>query len=176
MRYVRWADSARRLLVAIAAVATGIVSLQYAVIPGLGLIGGHLTPRGARTFGVFALGLLGSFALQTLAAIRPRSLVAAMGSAVTVGVLVIWGLSAQPGSPPRLLLHLAAILCLVVVVMDVIQAVVSRRLPLLWTLPALMLGFAMGFLAGGLIGLHIVTQHCRFSLLGPEISSILCSG
>jgi hypothetical protein len=99
-----------------------------------------------------------------------------MGAALTVGLLLLWGMTAMPGSWPRLLLHLAAVLCLVALLIQVILGIADRRWGLLWVLPFVLLGFGIGFLAGGLIGLHVVTQYCRFPLLSAEISSILCSG
>jgi hypothetical protein len=161
---------------AIAALATGFVTVQYAVLPIIDLIGRGLPWWTALVFGVFVLGLGGSFVLLALAAIRPGSVVLSMAAALTVGVLLLWGMSTEPGSSPRVLLHLAAILCLVALLIQVIQAVIDRRFRLLWILPLLVLGFPIGFLTGGLIGLHIVTQYCRFPLLGPELSSLLCSG
>jgi hypothetical protein len=161
---------------AIAAVATGFVAVQYAVLPIIDLIRRGLPWWTAFVFGIFVLGLGGSFVLLALAAIGPRSLVLSMAAALTVGLLLIWGMSTTPGSSPRILLHLAAILCLVALSIQMIPAVIGGRLRLLWILPFLVLGFPIGFLTGGLIGLHIVEQYCRWPLLGAEISSLLCSG
>jgi hypothetical protein len=135
----------------------GFVSVQYALIPGLWLLGRGPAAQGRIRFGIFALGLIGSFVLLALASIRLRSFAVAMASALTVGVLVIWGLSAPPGSPPRLLLLGAAILCLAALCIQMIKGVVDRRLRALWVLPFLVLGFPIGFFGGGAIGLHIVS-------------------
>ena len=161
---------------AIAALAAGFVTVQYAVLPVIDLIGRGLPWWAAFAFGVFVFGLVASFVLLALAAIRPRSLIVSMASALTVGVLLIWGMSTTPGSSPRILLHLAAILCMVALLIQMIPAVIDGHLRLLWILPFLVLGFPIGYLAGGLIGLHIVEQYCRWPLLGAEISSLLCSG
>lgn len=72
---------------------------------------------------------------------------------------------------PRLVMHLAAILCLAALVTQVIRGIVDRRFRVLWIVAGLLLGLPLGYLAAGLIGLHIVTQFC-----GGEILSILCSG
>jgi hypothetical protein len=161
---------------AIAALATGFVTVQYAVLPVIDLIRRGLPWLTAFVFGIFVLGLGGSFVLLALAAIRPRSVVLSMAAALTVGVLLTWGMSTEPGSSPRILLHVAGILCLVALLFQVVQAVTDRRFRLLWILAFLVLGFPIGFLTGGLIGLHIVTQYCRLPLLGAQLSSLLCSG
>jgi hypothetical protein len=161
---------------AIAALATGFVTVQYAVVPVIELIRGGLPWLEALAIGVLVFGLLAVFVLLALAAIRPRSVIVSMAAALTVGVLLIWGMSTTPRSSPRILLHLAAILSLVALLTQVIQAVIDRRWPMLWILAFLGLGFPIGFLTGGLIGLHIVTQYCQLPLLGPGLSSLLCSG
>jgi len=46
----------------------------------------------------------------------------------------------------------------------------------LTTLSEVLLGFAIAYVAGGMIRLHIVVPFCNWPLLGREISSILCSG
>src|SRR5437870_1337391 len=116
------------------------------------------------------------FALLIPAVIRPRSVLAAVAAALTVGPLFILGMGIQPGTPPRLTIHLAAILCLAALVPHVVRDIVDRRLRVLWILAGLLLGVAIGYLAGGMMGLHIVTQFCRMPPLGAEISSIICSG
>ena len=161
---------------AIAALATGFVTVQYAVVPVIELIRGGLPWLEALAFGVLVFGLISVFVLLALAAIRPRSVIVSMAAALAVGVLLIWGMSITPGSSPRILLHLAAILCLVALLILVVQAVMDGRTRLLWILPFLVLGFPIGFLTGGLIGLHIVTGYCRLPVLDVEISSLLCSG
>ena len=161
---------------AIAAVAAGLVAVQYAVLPGVALIGRGSAWEEVVVYGAVTLGLVGSSVLLTIAAVRPRSLIAALGAALTVGLLLLWGMGPTPGSWPRVLLHLAAVLCLVALVIQVIQGIRDRRRRLLWILPVLLIGIPIAYLAGGVMGLHIVTQYCRFPLLGAEISSILCSG
>ena len=161
---------------AIAAVAAGLVALQYAVLPGIALIGRGSAWEEVFAYGAVSLGLVGSFVLLTIAAIRPRSLTAAMGAALTVGLLLMWGMGPTPGSWPRVLLHLAAVLCVIALFIQVIQGIRDRRWRQLWILAVLLLGLPIGYLAGGVLGLHIVLQYCRFPLLGPDISSILCSG
>ena len=161
---------------AIAAVAAGLVALQYAVLPGIALIGRGSAWEEVFAYGAVSLGLVGSFVLLTIAAIRPRSLTAAMGAALTVGLLLMWGMGPTPGSWPRVLLHLAAVLCVAALLIQVIQGIRDRRWRVLWILAVLLLGLPIGYLAGGVLGLHIVLQYCRFPLLGPDISSILCSG
>ena len=161
---------------AIAAVAAGLVALQYAVLPGIALIGRGSAWEEVFAYGAVSLGLVGSFVLLTIAAIRPRSLIAAMGAALTVGLLLMWGMGPTPGSWPRVLLHLAAVLCVVALLIQVTQGILDRRWRVLWILAVLLLGLPIGYLAGGVLGLHIRLQYCRFPLLGPDISSILCSG
>jgi hypothetical protein len=159
-----------------AALATGLVAVRYAIIPGLALVGRGPAVRAAFAYAVFGLVLVASAALLIHAAVRPRSLVAAIGAALTVGLLGMWGLTATPGSWPRLLLHLATILCTVALATQIVQGIVHGRRCLLWLLPVMLLGFPIGFLAGGLIGLQIVTQYCQLPLLGAGIASVLCSG
>src|SRR5438445_5892995 len=116
------------------------------------------------------------FALLIAPVIRPRSLSAAIASALAVGLLLIWGVGATPMSWPRLVIHLAAILCLAAVLIRIIRGIRARRFRVLWILPSLLLGVPIGYLAAGLMGLHIVTQFCHFPLIGVELSSYLCSG
>jgi hypothetical protein len=105
---------------------------------------------------VFPIVLLGiPFALLIPAVIRPRSVIAAVAASLTVGVLLIWGTSAQPMSWPRLVMYLAAILCLAALVLRVIRGIVNRDFRVLWIVPGLLLGFPIGFLAAGLMRLHI---------------------
>jgi hypothetical protein len=115
-------------------------------------------------------------ALLIPAVIRPRSLIAAMASALPVGFLLLWGMGAEPMSWPRLVIHLAAILCLAALLIRMIRAIRARRFRELWILPSLLLGVPIGYLAAGLMGLHIVTRYCQLPLIGTELSSILCSG
>jgi hypothetical protein len=81
-----------------------------------------------------------------------------------------------PMSEPRILLHLAAILCLAALLIQVIRGIADRRLRVLWILAALLLSVPIGYLAGGLIGFHNLAMYCNFPPLGPGISSYLCSG
>jgi hypothetical protein len=126
---------------------------------------------------VYAIALLViPFALLMLPVIWPRSLIAAMASALSVGSLLIWGVGMQPMSWPRFVIHLAAIVCLAALLIRMIRGIRARRFRELWILPSLLLGVPIGYLAAGLIGLHIVLQVCRFPLIGAELSSYLCSG
>ena len=163
-----------------AAAVTGPVSVPYVVLPILALIGRGVDWRAAAlallTFWLFGFGLLTSFALFTLAVIRPRSVPAAMGSALPVSLLLIWGTGLIPMSPLRLLLHLAAILCLAALMIRVIRGIAEHRFRVLWILPCLLLSLPIGYLAGRLVGVHIMTQYCQLPLIGVELSSFLCSG
>jgi hypothetical protein len=114
---------------AVAAVATGVVSLQYAVLPGVALIGRGPGGRAAFAYAAITFGLVGSFVLLTIAAIRPRSLIAAIGAALTVGLLLVWGMSPTPGSWPRVGLHVAAVLCLVALLIQIAQGIVNTLEP-----------------------------------------------
>lgn len=120
---------------------------------------------------LYAILLLIPFGLLIPVVIRPRSLVAAVAASLSVGVLLIWGITAPPLSWPRLVMHLAAILSLVALIMQVIRGVGAHQFRVLWIVAGLLLSLPLGYLAAGLIGLHIVTQAC-----GGEILSILCSG
>src|SRR5438477_10862593 len=115
-------------------------------------------------------------ALLIPAVIRPRSLIAAMASAVPVGILLLWGMGAEPMSWPRLVIHLAAILCLAALLIRLIRGVRTRRFRELWIIPSLLLGVPIGYLAAGLMGLHIVTQYWQLPLIGHELSSFFCGG
>jgi hypothetical protein len=57
----------------------------------------------------------------------------------------------------------------------VIRGVVDRRFRVLWIVPALLLGFVIGYLAAALLGFHFRSQFCN-GPFGAEIWSILCSG
>ncbi|HVS05283.1 MAG TPA: hypothetical protein VHK65_03850 [Candidatus Dormibacteraeota bacterium] len=116
------------------------------------------------------------FALLIPAAIRPRSVIAAVVAAPAVGMLLIVGMSVQPQSLPRLVIHLLAIFCLAALVVRVIQGVAARRLRELWIVPGLVVGFAIAYLAVGLLQLPIVLQFCHWPPFSTKISSILCSG
>jgi hypothetical protein len=161
-----------RILMSTAAAVAAVVLVVWVVPPIMAEIGHVLYWRPA----AFAVGLLISVALLALPVVRPRSTIAAMGSALTVGVLLFWGLSAMPMSWPRYLLHLAAILAVAALLTRVIRGLRDGRLRVVWIVPCLLLGLPIGYLAGGVIGLHIWTQYCRFPLIGAEISSYLCSG
>lgn len=105
---------------------------------------------------VYTIVLLGiPFALLIPAVIRPRSVTAAVAAALTVGVLLILGTTAQAMSWPRLIMYLAAILCLAALVLRLIHGIVDGDFRVLWIAPGLLLGFAIGLLAAGLMGLPI---------------------
>jgi hypothetical protein len=149
-----------------AAVMAGLVSVPLLVLVLLEI------PRWA----VFAFALIVPFALLMLAAIRPQSLIAAVGAALVVGFLLIAGMGITPMSEPRVLLHLAAILCLAALLIQVIRGIADRRLGVLWILASLLLSVPIGYFAGGLIGFHNLAMYCNFPPLGPGVSSYLCSG
>jgi hypothetical protein len=137
---------------ATAAALLGLVAVLYTVPPVLSQLGRDSNWQWA----VYVIPLFGlPLALLIPAVIRPRSVIAAVAAALTVGVLLIWGTSAQPMSWPRLLMYLAAILCLVALVLRVIRGIVDRDFRVLWIVPGLLLGFGIGYLAAGLMGLHI---------------------
>ena len=162
-----------RTLMATAAALVGLVAVLSIVPPVLSQLGREAN----RLWLVYAIPLfVVPFALLIPAVIRPRSVLAAVAAALTVGPLFILGMGIQPGTPPRLTIHLAAILCLAALVPHVVRGIVDRRLRVLWIVASLLLGVGIGYLAGGLMGLHIVTQFCRMPPLGAEISSIICSG
>jgi len=162
-----------RILMAMAAASLAVLAVLQTVPPILSQLGQGSNWRWL----LYAIVLLViPFALMIPAVIRPRSITAAVVAALTVGVLLIWGMSAQPISWPRLLIHIAALLCLAALALRVIPGIVDRDFRVLWIVPALLLGFPIGYLAAGMMGLHVVTQVCHWPPLGAEISSILCSG
>lgn len=165
--------TAGRILMGTAAALLGLLAVLYIVPPAVSDLG---RPSNWLWL-VFAIPLLIlPFALLIPAVIAPQSIPAAVAAALTAGVLLIWGMSAPPMSLPRVAIHLTAILCLAALVAQVIRGIVDHRFRVLWIVPGLLLGLAIGFLAAGLMGLHIVTQVCHWPPLGAEISSILCSG
>jgi hypothetical protein len=153
----------QRLLMATAAALIGLL----AVLPVLPQLGHGFWWLWA----LYAILLLIPFALLVPVVIRPRSVVAAVAASLAVGLLLIWGFAAPPLSWTRLVMHLAAILSLAALVIQVIRGIGDRRYRVLWIVAGLLLSLPLGYLAAGLIGLHIVTQFC-----GGEILSILCSG
>lgn len=172
VRPARWVTPGR-ILMATAAALLALMAILYVVPLALAQLGRESNWLWA----VYAIPLLIlPFALLIPAVMRPRSGVAAVAAALVVGALAIWGMSAPPMSWPRVLIHLAAILGLAALVLRVIRGIVDRHFPVLWIVPGLLLGFAIGYLAAGLMGLHIVTQVCHWPPLGAEISSILCNG
>ena len=125
---------------------------------------------------VAAMTLLIPFLMLIPAAIRPRSVVAGVVAALPIGFLLMLGMEAEPMSLLRFGVHLAAILCLAALVLRVIRGVVDRQFRVLWIVPALLLGFVIGYLGAATLGFHIRTQFCNWPPLGAEISSYLCSG
>jgi hypothetical protein len=104
----------------------------------------------------YTIVLLGiPFALLIPVVIRPRSVTAAVAAALTVGVLLILGTTAQAISWPRLVMYLAAILCLAGLVLRMIRGIVDHDFRVLWIVPGLLLGFAIGYIAAGVTGLPI---------------------
>ena len=170
---MRGAGAAReRILLATAALLLGLFAILSVVPPLLSEVG-----RGLSWLWIlYGIVLLIPVALLIPAVIRPRSLVASLVAALAVGVLLIWGISAQPRSLPRIAMHLAAILCLAALGSRVMYGVAGRRYRVLWIVPSLLLGLAIAYVAGGMIRLHFVVQACNWPPLGREISSILCSG
>ena len=170
---MRGAVAAReRILLATAALLLGLFAILSVVPPLLTEVG-----RGLSWLWIlYGIVLLIPVALLIPAVIRPRSLIASLVAALAVGVLLILGMSAQPMSLPRIAMHLAAILCLAALGSRVIYGVAGRRYKVLWIAPSLLLGFAIAYVAGGMIRLHMVVQVCNWLPLGREISSILCSG
>ena len=161
-----------RILLATAALLLGLFAILSVVPPLLTEVG-----RGLSWLWIlYGIVLLIPVALLIPAVIRPRSLIASLVAALAVGVLLILGMSAQPMSLPRIAMHLAAILCLAALGSRVIYGVAGRRYKVLWIAPSLLLGFAIAYVAGGMIRLHMVVQVCNWLPLGREISSILCSG
>jgi uncharacterized membrane protein YfcA len=86
------------------------------------------------------------------------------------------GLEADPMTWLRFAIHLAAILCLAGLVLHVTRGIVDHRLNVLWIVPALLVGFVVGYLAAAYLGFHIRSQFCNWPFLGPDLSSYLCSG
>jgi hypothetical protein len=170
---MRGTDGAlERILLTTAAVIVGLSAVLSFLPPFLSQAG-----RGPSWLWLlYGVVLLIPVALLIPAVIRPRSVTVAVVAALAVGVLLIWGMSAQPVSWPRLVIHLAAILSLAALVSRVIRGVAGRRFRVLWIVPSLLLSLPIAYLAAGLIGLHIVMQACHWPPLGREISSILCSG
>jgi hypothetical protein len=162
-----------RVLMATAAAVLGLLAALSIVPPVLAQLGRDSNWLG--TLIAIPLFIL-PFALLIPAVMRPRSVLAAVAAALTAGILLIWGMTVQPQTLPRVAIHLAAILCLAALVSQLIHGVAAGRLRVLWIVPGLLLGFAMGYLAGGLMGLHIVTQFCRLPPLPAEVSSFICSG
>ncbi|TMF08125.1 MAG: hypothetical protein E6I37_16595 [Chloroflexi bacterium] len=161
-----------RILLATAALLLGLFAILSVVPPLLSEAGRRL----GWLWILYGIVLLIPVALLIPAVIRPRSLIASLVAALAVGVLLILGMSAQPMSLPRIAMHLAAILCLAALGSRVIYGVAGRRYKVLWIAPSLLLGFAIAYVAGGMIRLHMVVQVCNWLPLGREISSILCSG
>ena len=165
--------TADRVLMATAAALLGLLAILYIGPPALSQLG---RPSNWLWM-VYAIPLLIlPFALLIPAVIWPRSVVAAVVAALPVGFLLMLGMNAEPTSLPRFGIHLAAILCLAVLVGKGVRGVVKGEFRVLWIALALLLGFAIGFLATAPLGLHIRTQFCNWPPFGAEISSILCSG
>jgi hypothetical protein len=160
-----------RILMATAAALVGMSLVLY-LVPLLSQLGRGLS----WLWVVDAMTLLIPFLMLIPAAIRPRSVVAAVVAALPVGFLLMLGFEAEPMSLLRLGVHLATILCLAVLVLRVIRGVVDRQLRVLWIVPVLLLAFVIGYLAAATLGFHIRTQFCNWPPLGAEISSYLCSG
>jgi hypothetical protein len=141
-----------RILIATAAGLIALLAVVQTVPPILSELG----QASNWLWLVYTIVLLGiPFALLIPAVIRPRSVTAAVAAALTVGVLLILGTSAQAISWPRLVMYLAAILCLAGLVLRLIRGIVDHDLRVLWIVPGLFLGFAIGYLAAGLTGLPI---------------------
>jgi hypothetical protein len=157
---------------ATAAALVGISLVLYLVPPFLSQRGQGLS----WLWVVDAMLLLIPFALLIPAVIRPRSVVAAVVAALPVGFLFMLGLEADPMSLLRFGVHLAAILCLAALVLRVIRGIVDHRFRVIWIVPALLVGFVVGYLAAATLGFHIRSQGCNWPLLGPGISGYLCSG
>jgi hypothetical protein len=162
----------------LAAVAAGLVGIYTVVLPILAHGRGWSAAMIALSL-LFGLAFLIPFALLTLAAIRPRSVPVAMGAALTVGFLLILGMGVEPMSLARVAIHLAAILALAALLIQVIQGISDHRLRVLWIVACLLLSLPIGYLSVGIIGLHIITQFCPFPMASSqflrELESILCS-
>jgi hypothetical protein len=161
-----------RILMAAAATLVGLSAVLDVVLPMLSQLGRGLNWLWA----VYATALLIPFALLIPAVIRPRSVLAAVVAALPVGFLLMLGLNAEPMSLPRFAIHLAAILCLAALVLQVIRGIVDRRFRVLWIVLALLFGFIIGYLGAATLGFHIRSQFCNWPPFGPGISSYLCSG
>src|SRR4051812_15050788 len=111
---MRGAIAAReRILLATGASLFGLLAVLSVVPP---LLSG-LSHGGDLTWVVYAVVLfIIPLGVLVPAVIWPRSVVAAVAAALVVGVLLIWGMSVQPMSWPRFLIHLIAILCLAALV------------------------------------------------------------
>lgn len=158
---------------AAAAGLLGLVAMAYIVPPVLSGVGRESNWLWA----VYAIPvLILPFALLIPSVIRPRSILAAVAAALPVGLLIILGLSAEPVSLPRFAIHLAAILCVAALVLQVIRGIADRRPRVLWIVLALLFGFIIGYLGAATLGFHIRSQFCNWPPFGPEISSYLCSG
>jgi len=162
-----------RILMATGAALVGLFVVLYIVLPLLSELGQSSNLLWV-AYALVALGIPFGLLLPTV--IRPRSVVAAVVAALAVGLLLIVGMSITPQSLPRVVIHLAAILCLAALVLRVIRGVAARRFRELWIVPILIVGVAIPLGAGGAIGLHNVLQFCHWPPLSDEISSILCSG
>src|SRR5713101_6716035 len=162
-----------RILMAVAVALLAMFAVLLVVPPILSEVG---RPSNWSWLVYAIVELLIPIGLLIPAVIRPRSLIAAMASALPVGFLLLWGVAAEPMSWPRVVIHLAAILCLAALLIRMIRGIRTRRFRELWILPSLLLGVPIGYLAGGLMGFHIVTQYCQLPLIGAALSSYLCSG
>jgi hypothetical protein len=161
-----------RVLMATAAALVGISLVLYLVPPFLSQRGQGLS----WLWVVDAMLFLIPFALLIPTVIRPRSVVAAVFAALPVGFLLMLGLEADPMSLLRFAIHLAAIACLAALVLRLVRGIVDHRFAVLWVVPALLLGLVFGYLAAASIGFHIRSQFCNWPLIGPGLSSYLCSG
>jgi len=157
---------------ATAAALVGLFAVFNILLPFLSQLG----QGSSWTWAVYALALLIPFALLIPAVIRPQSVVAAVAAALPIGWLVMIGLNAEPMSLSRFGIHIAAILCFVVLVIRLIRGIVDHRFRVTWIVPALLVGLVVGYLAAATLGLHIRSQFCNWPALGAELSSYLCSG
>jgi hypothetical protein len=125
-----------KILFGIAAALAGVMAIPYALL--VGQIGAA-RPR------FVALGLLITFALLTIAFLRPQSGSAAPGSALAAGFLVVWGIAGAMSIGLPLLV--AATLTLAALL---VQGVTERGSRLLWIVPCLLVGLVIGVLGGSL--------------------------
>jgi hypothetical protein len=86
----------------------------------------------------YAIVLLTPIALLLPAVIRPRSIGAAVVAALPVGFLVMLGEAFTPMSWQRFAIHIAAILILAALVIQVIRDVGDRRFRVLWIVAGLL--------------------------------------